>query len=137
MPKEDYLIKYLEKLGRVIAAMLALRKANQPESSLQLADEVYKELLSISVSDLLDMSEDSFHEAMKKENYNASYIESLAQITHEAAKAYSIREDKENEIKAYKKSLQLYQLLNAKDKTFSFEREEIISSLNEIINNWK
>ena len=39
MPKEDYLLKYLEKLSRVIAAMLGFRDKGFPEDALQLADE--------------------------------------------------------------------------------------------------
>ena len=39
MPKEDYLLKYLEKLSRVIAAMLGLRDKGFPEDALKLADE--------------------------------------------------------------------------------------------------
>ena len=47
MPKEDYLLKYLEKLSRVIAAMLGFMTKDSPEDALKLADETYKELLSI------------------------------------------------------------------------------------------
>jgi hypothetical protein len=52
MPKEDYLLKYLEKLSRVIAAMLGLRDKGFPEDTLKLADETYKELLSIHLEDI-------------------------------------------------------------------------------------
>ncbi|MDL2290244.1 DUF6483 family protein [Paludibacteraceae bacterium OttesenSCG-928-F17] len=124
MNREDYIMKYIEKLGRVIAAMLFFRRKNAPDSSLGLAEEVYDELLSLNLSDLLEMDEKSFDELIEKQNYHTSYIESLAAMTHEAGKAYELKKDKQNELRAYQKSLQLYKILNTKDKTFSFEREK-------------
>lgn len=60
MPKEDYLLKYLEKLSRVIAAMLGLRDKGFPEDALKLADETYKELLSIHLEDIKKTPSDEF-----------------------------------------------------------------------------
>ena len=129
MPKEDYLLKYLEKLSRVIAAMLGLRDKGFPEDALRLADETYKELLTIHLDDISTIPANEFIEIIKKENYTSAYIEALAFITKETAACF---EQKNNVVNARifnEKALLLYNLLNEKDKTFSFERELIISEL--------
>lgn len=132
MPKEDYLLKYLEKLSRVIAAMFGFRDKGFPEDALRLADETYKEILDIDLEELSVMPVEKFMEKVRKENYNPSYLQAIAQITHETAKSFSVRQNELNAKSFFIKTLHLYYLLNEKDKTFSFEREMIISELEKI-----
>lgn len=129
MPKEDYLLKYLEKLSRVIAAMLGLRDKGFPEDALRLADETYKELLTIHLDDIKTIPANEFIEIIKKENYTSAYIEALAFITKETAACFEQKNNVVNTRIFNEKALLLYNLLNEKDKTFSFERELIISEL--------
>jgi hypothetical protein len=134
VPKEDYLLKYLEKLSRVIAAMLGFRDKGFPEDGLHLADETYKEMLDIDLDDIVGMPVEIFIERVRKENYNPSYLETIAQLTHETANSFLAQGKEQNAKNIYLKCLQLYRLLNEKDKTFSFERERIISELEKTIN---
>lgn len=129
MPKEDYLLKYLEKLSRVIAAMLGLRDKGFPEDALRLADETYKELLTIHLDDISTIPANEFIEIIKEENYTSAYIEALAFITKETAACFEQKNNVVNTRTFNEKALLLYNLLNEKDKTFSFERELIISEL--------
>lgn len=129
MPKEDYLLKYLEKLSRVIAAMLGLRDKGFSEDALRLADETYKELLTIHLDDITTIPANEFIEIIKKENYTSAYIEALALITKETAACFEQKNNVVNTRIFNEKALLLYNLLNEKDKTFSFERELIISEL--------
>ncbi len=133
MPKEDYLLKYLEKLSRVIAAMLGFRDNGFPEDGLRLADETYKEMMDINLDELSVMPMDKFLEMIRKEGYTSTYLESISQLTLETARSFELQENSSNTQNFYHKSLQLYYLLNEKDKTFSFEREEIIAELEKIV----
>jgi len=133
MPKEDYLLKYIEKLSRVIAAMLGFRDKGFPEDGLQLADETYKEMLDIDLDELEVMPVETFIEKVRKENYNPSYLENLAQLTHETANSFTSKGKEKSAKNFYLKCLHLYRLLNEKDKTFSFEREMIITELEQKI----
>jgi len=135
MPKEDYLLKYLEKLSRVLAAMLGLRDKGFPEEALRLADETYKDLLTIDLDSISSMPVNEFIEIVRKNSYPTSYIEALAKITKETANCYTAMGNTTNRRIFSEKALLLYQLLNEKDKTFSFEREMIISELKELIKN--
>lgn len=133
MPKEDYLLKYLEKLSRVIAAMLGLRDKGFPEDALRLADEIFTELLDFNTDELAVMPVDLFVETIRKGGYSATHLEIMAQLFHETAKSFFARGNEENADLFYMKTLQLYYLLNEKDKTFSFEREMLIDDLRQII----
>ena len=134
MPKEDYLLKYLEKLSRVIAAMLGFRDKGFPEDGLHLADETYREMLDIDLDELEVMPVEIFIEKVRKENFNATYLQALTQLTHETANTFFSMGNETNAQIFYIKTLQLYYLLNEKDRTYSFERELIITELTNIIN---
>ena len=135
MPKEDYLLKYLEKLSRVIASMLGFREKGFSDESLQLADETFKELLNFDLEELAVLPIDKFIDSIRNKKYNSSYLEGIAQLTHETANALAVLGKVETAKDFYSKTLQLYYLLNEKDKTFSFEREQIISELLQLTQN--
>jgi len=134
MPKEDYLLKYLEKLNRALAAMMGLRGKGFPEDALRLADETYSELVELNLESISNLPVNDFIELMNKMSFNAAYLESLANITNETAKCYTSKGDMLKMRIFSEKALLLYKLLNEKDKTFSFEREMIISELEQILN---
>ncbi len=133
MPKEDYLLKYLEKLSRVVAAMFGLREKGFPEDALRLADETYKELLDLNVEELAIMPTEKFVETIRRIGYSGNYLEALAQLARGTADSFQAKEKSEFAQSFYKKSLELYYLLNEKDKTFSFEREMKITELKDLI----
>lgn len=134
MPKEDYLLKYLEKLSRVIAAMLGFREKGIPENAVRLADETFQELLNINLEELKNMSTEKFMEIIRGKAYSTAYIEVLARLSHETANSLEANEKTESAFRFYQKTLELFYLLNEKDKTYSFEREMTISELKEKIN---
>lgn len=125
----------MEKLSRVIAAMFGFREKGFPEDGLRLADETYKELLNFNVEDLAIMPVERFIEIIRKNGYSSTYLEVLAQLALETASTFQIYDNNQNAQSFYLKSLQLYYLLNEKDKTFSFEREKIISELIQLTTN--
>jgi hypothetical protein len=133
VPKEDYLLKYLEKLSRVIAAMFGFRDKGFPEDALRLADEAYKELLNFNIEELAIMPVEKFVETINKIGYSANYLEALAGLAYETAKSFLVQKNIKYTQSFYQKALELYNLLNEKDKTFSFEREMKITELKQLM----
>jgi hypothetical protein len=131
VPKEDYLLKYLEKLSRVIAAMLGFRDKGFPEDAIRLADETYKELLDFKVDELAIMPVEKFVEIIKKNGYTSTYLEIIARLANETANSFQMQGNELFAQSFYLKTLNLYLFLNEKDKTFSFEREMKIAELKE------
>ena len=131
MPTEDYLLKYLEKLSRVIAAMLGFRDSGFPEDALKMADGTYRELLNVDLKELTVEPTEKFSVTIRKANYSASILDLLVQLTYETANAFEQNRQSAEAHSFYRKTLELYRLLNEKDKTFSFEREMRIGEINE------
>ncbi len=129
MPQEDYLLKYIEKLSQVIAAMLGFRQNGLTDDALRLADETYTELLDTNLKNILSMPISEFKNKLQISNFNPSIIDALAKISFETTQTYRLRGDFSNMQKFREKALFLYCLLNETDKTFSFEREELINKL--------
>lgn len=129
MPKEDYLLKFIEKLNRVIAAMMGFRQDGYPEDALRLADEAYTELLSVNLSSIENMDEATYRTFLEQQNTNVSYLGYLAEILYQTAIAYTQMENKEKAIGYYSKSLQTLIFQTQKDKLFSFEREARMKEL--------
>ena len=132
MPKEDYLLKYLEKLSRVIAAMLGLREKGFPEDALRLADETYNELLTLNLEALTIMPVSEFEILIRRLGYNPTYLDALAKLTVETVRCFVITGNNAKVRIFTEKALLLYSLLTEKDKTFSFEREMIIAELRQL-----
>jgi len=90
-------------------------------------------MLDLNLEELNQMPVELFVERVRKENFIPSYLQAFAQIMHETANSYSLKGNESTAQVFYIKTLQLYYLLNEKDRTFSFERELIITELNKII----
>jgi tetratricopeptide (TPR) repeat protein len=133
MPKEDYLLKYLEKIGEVIALMLGLRQKGLPQEALQIAAPVLKEALNADFETIRTLTVTDFASLAEKEKFNRQQLETLAQLTLQIADIYTDTSEIDNAKSFYEKSLFLYQKLSATDKTFSFEREKIMADLKEKI----
>ncbi|MDD3079146.1 MAG: hypothetical protein PHH37_08585 [Paludibacter sp.] len=133
MPKEDYLIKYLEKLSRVIAAMLGLKEAGKQNDALRLADEAFKETLSVNVNDLLNFSDEEFQALILKNSFTIAYLQKLCDLSLIIIDTLYEKGAIENMKNLSRKTLLLHRILNEKDKTFSFEREATIADLQKII----
>jgi hypothetical protein len=134
VPKEDYLLKYLEKLSRVIAAMFGFRDKGFPEEAIRLADETYSELMNLNIEELNIMPVENFVDLIRRAGYTSTYLEALAKLTFETADSFQQMGRSDKATGFYLKTLNLYYLLSEKDKTFSFEREMIISELKQLTN---
>jgi len=127
-------LKYLEKLSRVIAAMFGMRDKGFPEDAIRLADETYKELLNLNAEELEIMPVEKFVDIIRQAGYTTTYLEALAKLTFETADSFQQMGSDNSASGFYLKTLNLYYLLSEKDKTFSFEREMIISELKQLTN---
>ncbi len=134
MPKEDYLLKYIEKLSRVIAALLGLKESGKTEEIIRIADETYTEAITVSIQEILEMSVSDFVELIEKNTLNISHLEKLCELSIIVVDTLYETGNYDDMKKLAGKTLLLYRKLSEKDKTFSFERETIITDLENIIN---
>lgn len=134
MPKEDYLIKYLEKLGKVVVAMLGLKSSGKNLEAIEAADSICSEILTVSLDEVLLMTSDEFEKLLRKNNFNTNYLEKLGDLLVVTTDTYFDLNKLDEMKEISKKALILYRILNEKDSTFSFERESTIAELKRISN---
>ena len=134
MPKEDYLLKYIEKLSRVIAALLGLKESGKTEEIIRIANETYSEAITVSIQEILEMNDSDFSELIEKNTLNISHLEKLCELSIIVVDTLYETGNYDDMKKLAGKTLLLYRKLSEKDKTFSFERETIITDLENIIN---
>lgn len=131
MMKEDYIMRLIAKIIQAIAAMIGFRKNNQPDESIKLAENVFEEMLDTDLQSLAQMPVEEYSAYICEQNYTPTYLDVLARLTNETANAFALKRDEVNARSFYEKSLVLYRMLTEKDKTYSFERENIIAGLEE------
>lgn len=129
MPQEDYILRELEKLSKLLALMFGLRKSGKSTEATTLTNDTFNEYFEGDLKQLIQMTENEFKDKTNALNSNPKIIELLAKITHEAALNFEISGDHESATNFKHKALILLYLLNEKDKTFSFERETLIAEL--------
>jgi len=135
MQKEDYLLREIEKIGMML--MMIIKKLivrqeklpNQFDYELKEAKEILRET-GFDMDEFLLLDPDMIEGyLMKIEGMRGPNLELLGDMLKEMGMST------EPELRqAYlRKSLNLYELCNSLDKTFSLERESKISGIKEII----
>ncbi|MGE5348693.1 MAG: hypothetical protein ACM3NP_05375 [Actinomycetota bacterium] len=136
MEQRDYLLREIEKIGMVIRAIrqklfggtdeLAVSVETQAETLKEmLLSEAY---LDIDVLVALNPAETEKYLASLK-GFNTENIELLAKTLTEL----SINGDSADSRTMLEKALQLYEICNLRDRTFSFEREAAVNQIQEVL----
>ncbi len=136
MEQKDYILREIEKIGEILQAIgqKLFGGDNSYTSNFGNEDAVTNMLLSqlnfdINKLDVLDNSE--FEEYITNlAGFNYDNIEYLAGLLLQTGLTSNFGKSQEYLIK----SLRLYEYLNIKTKTFSFEREKNISTIKEALN---
>lgn len=133
MEQKDYILREIEKIGRIISAIrekLFLRKDNVAIITVKEINDLNGMLLKQIDFDLekfLQLDYEELNEYLNSfEGFNIENIEELADLI-------SLLGFTNKSIKFLSKSLQLYELINLKSKTFSFERERKIQKINNFL----
>lgn len=137
MPQEDYLKREIDKLGKVLAKVLAdllkLKSANKAADGIESVNEVFKTELDITINALLDIPETEFLPfLLLNRKLNNNQLELLADILTEAA------DDSENEkaLLIYKRSLLIYAYVTENETDYSVNRHYKIESLTALVKNF-
>jgi hypothetical protein len=133
MEQKDYLLREIEKIGLILKMILHKLAGTEEnpvrtaESNLEEAKELLLQETGFDTALFLSLDESGTVGYIAKfRGLNSANIESLADILSVAA---MIAEP--GMIPVYlEKALNLYELCNSSDKTFSFDRERKISEIN-------
>ncbi|MBN2890690.1 MAG: hypothetical protein JXL97_02375 [Bacteroidales bacterium] len=130
MEQKDYLMRQIDQLGVVLAAILGklLGLKNQVQSihAIELVTNELKEEANIDLEDILN---EDIEKILSNNNLNMSNLETLTNILLETAET----KKNEEQLTIYRKCLELFEYINKNDKNLSFERFQKIEELKKVI----
>lgn len=126
MEQKDYMLREIEKLGKMLSAVRHKLFGGKESSSIITEperielNEMLLEEINFDLEKFLNLSFDESIEYLNSfEGFNTENIESLAELISQIAFADKSEQSKKN----LGKALQLYELVILQSKTFSFDRE--------------
>jgi len=134
MFQKDYLLRMIEMIGDLIAALLGLIKKGDFEQAEKIIERGYIELLRRDASFFqLIPREQLTDKLLGDHHYTNGHLEILSELFFAEATLSEAQNKLDNSIIYYEKSLTLLEFLEKEDKTWSAKREDRIKLLNEKI----
>jgi len=134
MFQKDYILRMIEMIGDLIAALLGLIKKGDFEQAEKIIERGYIELLRRDASFFqLIPREQLTDKLLGDHHYTNGHLEILSELFFAEATLSEAQNKLDNSIIYYEKSLTLLEFLEKEDKTWSAKREERIKLLNEKI----
>ncbi len=134
MPRKDYMMRYFEQLGVVLAALLGFRKKGNYEEALALIrttlnalPDFYYELSELNAEKL-------FEEITESETYSTEKTEMIATLFYEEAEFLNLSGDTETAADRYMKALLLLEHIDKDNHIYSMERSDRIDRCRVILN---
>lgn len=135
MQQEDWLIRQINQLGRVLGKILAdllgLKTKGQVGEGIEAAEQALKSELDLDINELAAMPADRFIITLREGNqFSDENLEMLADILLTIADELNqIDTDNEKKKKLYEKALIIYEHLDKTGSTYSFERHNKIEKI--------
>ena len=134
MFQKDYILRMIEMIGDLIAAILGLIKKGDPEQAEKLLERGYYELLRHEASFFQMIPKEQLtHTLISEHHFLNGHLEVLAELFFAEALLRESQNRIANCLVYYEKSLILLEFLEQEDKTWSKKREERMSLLKEKI----
>ena len=134
MFQKDYILRMIEMIGDLIAALLGLIKKGDLEQAEKILERGYLELLRRDASFFqLIPKEQLTDKLLEDHHYTNGHLEVLSELFFAEATLSEARNKLHNSLIYYEKSLVLLDFLEQEDKTWSAKREERKNLLKERI----
>ena len=134
MFQKDYILRMVEMIGDLIAALLGLIKKGNLEQAEKILERGYLELLRRDASFFqLIPKEQLTDKLLGDHHYTNGHLEVLSDLFFAEATLSEAQNKLNNSLICYEKSLTLLEFLEQEDKTWSAKRDERKSLLKERI----
>jgi len=125
MYQKDYILRMIEMIGDLIAALLGLIKKGDLEQAEKILEKGYYELLRRDASYFqLIPKEQLTDKLLHDHDYTNGHLSVLAELFYAEATLSESQNRLNNAFTCYEKSLTLLEFLEQEDKTWSAKREE-------------
>jgi len=134
MIRKDYLLRYFEELGQVLAKLMGFKEKGDFKGGLELLNETFSNMLHISSGDLNRISSDKLVSYLSDDlQFTLTQISLVAELLFEEAELYNQQTQQEDANTRYRKVLILYKYLSQEEKSYSMERVERMEMINTIL----
>ncbi|MDA3929573.1 MAG: hypothetical protein PF541_11485 [Prolixibacteraceae bacterium] len=134
MSSKDYLTRYFQQLGEVIAAVAGFREKKKYALALDEINQVMHTWFNISESDLDEYSANEFCNLLfQLPSANFEKEKSIAELLFQKAITFHGMNKRESSIESAKKSIALYKSIDLKSGSFSIEIQHRIVELDKLL----
>lgn len=134
MFQKDYILRMVEMIGDLIAALLGLIKKGDLVQAEKLLERGYYELLRRDASFFQQIPKEQLTDKLLGDhNFTSGHLAVLSELFFAEATLSEAQNKPNNSLVCYEKSLLLLKFLEQDDKTWSAKREERMTLLKERI----
>ncbi len=136
MERKDFLMRYFEQLGEVIARMIGFRKRKDWEHAHEYIDEVSNNFLGIDINEFKEIDNQELIDfILKKQNFTFEKMKILAELLNEKGETYFQQFDMIDASIFLAHSLTLFNYIDTEEKTFSMERNQKMEFIRQRLSN--
>jgi hypothetical protein len=134
MYQKDYVLRMVEMLGEMVAAILGLVKKGDYEQASERLSRIYFEMLKQDASFFRAIPEkDLTHKLIEKHNYTNGHLEILAELFNAEAELELAQGNKQGSIEYSGKALRLFEFIDRENKIYSQNMINKIEAIRERI----
>lgn len=132
MERRDYLMRYFDQLGEVIARLIGFRKRKDWEHAHEYIDEVSNDFLGIDINELRETDSPDLVDFLLKElNFTLDKLKILAELLKEKGETYFQQRNSVDALIFLNHSLTLFNYIDKEEKTYSLERNQKMEFINQ------
>ncbi|TLX76563.1 hypothetical protein E9993_06645 [Labilibacter sediminis] len=138
MIRRDYILRMIEEIGKMIAAILGLLKKGEISQAQSLYAEGLKRAFDMDENQMLDMGVDKLRfifESKFGESFEG--LEVLAGLISKGGDIHLKDNNAEKAERCYLKALELYNLVELESQSFSFTRQADMLKVTQLIDQLK
>jgi hypothetical protein len=130
MYHKDYILRMIEMVGQLIAAILGKIKGGDHDKASELLSNLYYDVLREDAAYFRTLTADDMTKKLLEEhNYTNGHLEILAELFNAEAELSMAKGDNKESIGYSQKSLILFEFIDTEMRTYSLERINKIESI--------
>ncbi|HLP73604.1 MAG TPA: hypothetical protein VK155_11935 [Bacteroidales bacterium] len=130
MYSRDYILRMIEMVGQLIAAILGKIKKGEYNAAEDLLSNLYYDVLKEDAAYFRNIPEEKLTgELLEKHNYTNGHLEILAELFNTEAILSQAQGDKKSGLVYSGKALILFEFIDSETKTYSLERINKMESI--------
>lgn len=134
MYQKDYILRMIEMLGDLIAAILGLVRKGDINQASEKLERIYYDMLKEDAAFFRSIPRDKLTDVLlEKHNYTNGHLEILAELFNAEAELEMAQGNGAGSLEYSEKSLMLFEFIDTRQKTLSLERLDKMKFIRERI----